>query len=374
MKISHWTVLSLLILGFLLLSLPACESATFKQEERTFFMGMTPYPPDYSRQGDQVAYDFINTQCDLIGHHFDEGIPWEEALRGDTMPTEILEQVEKRNRMNEGRPVYLALTPLAFSRTEIAGYWGHETADSIKTKWENISLDDTLASTAYFNFCVYMIEALDPIFFNYGVESNSFEWEEAEFQKYLTFNQRVYAQLKIRYPDLPVFLSYMIRLDDGGLEEARQLDPFSDYVSVSSYPYTQIGSLAYGNTAPEDIPADWLTRYRDIDANKPFAVAETGYIAEDLDMSEYGLTKKGTPQWQADYLQQFFEECNALDAEFVIYWCAYDFDRAWNTLEALGMALPLFKTWRDVGLYDGNGIARPSLKVWRKWYRAEKIS
>lgn len=356
----------------LLLLFGGCNKKAFKQEKRSFYMGVTPWPPDFSNQGVARAYDFINTKCDLISNHFDDGIPWQEALNGTPYPEVITKNIEKRLNNNHGRIVYLALAPLAFSRTGKAGYWGTETPDSIRTHWDHISFDDTLASNAYFNFCCYLIDAFHPQYFNYAVEANSRDWTDAEFAKFLTFLGRVYPRLKQKYTTLPVFASYMVTINDSQLERAKQLNQYSDFISISSYPYFEISSAAYGSTEPVNIPKDFYAKYRNIDLSKPFAVAETGYIAEDLYLPEYGVSKKGNPQWQADYLQYLFEICNDYHAEFVTYFCAYDYDNAYNSMVAVGLASPSFKMWKDIGFYDGQGMKRPSLQVWEKWYQAER--
>jgi hypothetical protein len=352
----------------------ACKKEAFKQENRTFYMAVTPWPPDFTRFGKEKAYDFINNQCDMICNHFDDGIPWEEALNGTSYPSEILDNINERLDNNNGRIVYLALAPLSHSRKNIAEYWGKNTPDSIKAKWKNFSLDDTLVANAYFNFCCFLIDTFHPKYFNYAVEANNKDWEESEFSKFLTFLGNVYPRLKNKYPDQPVFASYMVSIDQKQLENAKRINPYSDYISLSSYPYMEISSYSYGSTEPINIPDNWYSKYRNIDVNKPFAIAETGYIAEDLDLSEYGITKKGDPKWQADFLQGFFKMCNENNAVFVSYFCAYDYDNAWNTMQAIGVALPYFKMWKDIGLYDGQGIERPSLQVWKKWYNAKKIN
>jgi len=166
----------------------------------------------------------------------------------------------------------------------------------------------------------------------------------------------------------------MVSLDQKQVDNAKQINPYSDYIALSSYPYFEIGSYNYGSTDPINIPKNWYSRYREIDIYKPFAIAETGYIAEDLDLSEYGVTKQGNPIWQADFLQGFFKICNEYKAEFITYFCAYDYDDGWKTMQALGLSSPLYKMWKDIGLYDGQGIERPSLQVWEKWYKAKKIN
>ena len=362
-----------ILLLLVLLFAVACDKEPFYQDKRSFYMGMTPYPPDFNDKSENIAYDFIDSHCDLIAHHFDEGIPWEEASLNQPYPEGLMNEIDKRIERNAGKKVYLAFTPLSTSRVEKVDLWGNYQSEEIKDKWRNLSFDDTIVSNAYINFCSFMIDKVNPDYFNYGIEANNKDWEQGEFSQYVLFCNRVYTALKAKYPGLPIFLSFEINLDDWSWQNAKELAEFSDFIAVSSYPYIEIGSNAYGSTDPIAIPSDWYTKFRDLAPEKPFAIAETGYIAEDLEIPELGVTKKGTKQWQADFLQIMFKEANELQVEFVIYWCAYDYDNGWNTLQALGISSPVFKLWKDIGLYDGNRLERPSLSTWEKWYKANKF-
>ena len=42
-------------------------------------MGVTPWPADFTSAEIDSAYQFINHHCDIVSHHFDEGIPYEDA-------------------------------------------------------------------------------------------------------------------------------------------------------------------------------------------------------------------------------------------------------------------------------------------------------
>lgn len=348
-----------------------CKKKPFKQDNRNFYMGASPYPPDFTDYGKKLAHKFINSNCDIIAQHFDDGVPWQEALDKTLYPSLVTSDINFRKSHNNVSRVYLALAPLAISRINIAQYWSDNVSDNIKSKWASKEINDSLVVTAYFNYCCYMIDAFNPQYFNYAIECNSKDWTNDQFIKFENFCSQIYPKLKQRYPSLPIFTSYMVSFDEIMLERAKKLNAYSDYIAVSSYPYLHIGSLSNGITEPLSIPSNWLSRYINIDNNKPFAIAETGYIAEDLDLSVYGMTKMGKPQWQADYVQLLFEECNKNNTEFVIWFTPYDYDNGYNTALAIGLNVPLFKIWKDTGLFDGKGIERESFKVWDKWFNAE---
>lgn len=349
-----------------------CKKKAFVQNSRSFYMAVTPWPPDFTKIGQQKAYDFINSKCDMVCFHFDEGLPWNEALNGLPWPSDVQKNINDKLNGNKDRKVFLSIAPLAISRKDKANYWGDSVSTSVKESWSLKAFDDTLVSTAYFNFCSRLIDTFQPIYLNYAVEANSKDWTPEEFLKFLIFLERVHKNLKNKYPQLPAFASYMCGLEDAFLKNAKRINQFSDYVALSSYAYSAISSANYGSTEVINLPQNWYSKFRDIAPSKPFAIAETGYIAEDLIIPEYGVTKKGDPKWQADFIQHLFATCNDYDAEFVNYFCAYDYDNAYSTMQALGLATPLFKLWKDIGLYDGNGMKRPSLAVWEKWYAAQK--
>lgn len=361
-----------LVILLLIFGANACKKKAFVQDTRSFYMAVTPWPPDFTKIGEQKAYDFINSKCDMVCFHFDDGVPWQEALDNAAWPKNVQENITIKLQKNKGRAVFLSLAPLAISRKDKAGYWSDSAQGSVKDYWNALSFDDSLVSTAYFNYCCRLIDTFQPIYLNYAVEANSREWTPEAFAKFLVFLKRVYTQLKMKYPQLPAFASYMCGLEDAFVDNAKQLNAVSDYVALSSYAYSAISSANYGSTEVINLPKNWYSKFRDIAPEKPFAIAETGYIAEDLLIPEYGVTKKGDPKWQADFIQHLFETCNTYDAEFVNYFCAYDYDNAYSTMQAIGLATPLFKLWKDIGLYDGNGMKRPSLAVWEKWYTATK--
>ncbi|MCP4230875.1 MAG: hypothetical protein GY771_12125 [bacterium] len=139
---------------------------------------------------------------------------------------------------------------------------------------------------------------------------------------------------------------------------------YSDYIAVSTYPFWEFILNVTGDSDPDKVvPPDWVSSMADLDPTKPFAVAETGYIAEDLILNDYGVYIEGSEEWQARYVEMLFDECTRLDAEFIVWFCIRDYDQFWEYFEGAGYD-EFFKTWRDTGLIDGDGKPRKSLKVW----------
>ncbi|HOT45822.1 MAG TPA: hypothetical protein PLC28_13120 [Spirochaetota bacterium] len=66
---------------------------TINHTSRPFYLGLTPFPYDISGMDKiEYVYERIRTDADLICHHFDNGIPWDQALASydyTTYPTKV---------------------------------------------------------------------------------------------------------------------------------------------------------------------------------------------------------------------------------------------------------------------------------------------
>ena len=103
---------------------------------------------------------------------------------------------------------------------------------------------------------------------------------------------------------------------------------------------------------------------RQLAPNKPFAISETGYCAEDLVLTDFGINIEASEQWQKEYIQKVLIEANKLGAEFLIWFVYRDYDLLESNLPDPSIAL---KIWRDNGLQNGNGDRRPSHDTWDIW-------
>jgi hypothetical protein len=335
---------------------------------RSFYMGFTPWPYDLTEEAQDDTYEIIYEHADLIAHHFDGGVPWPEAYEDIPYHPNVEAEIDDRvNRLRPGQKVYLALPPLNGARDGLADYWGREENMDLPDEWKDKGFDDPKVIQAYTNFCLYIVGRFNPDYVNIGIEVNLvFAEDDPEIAELEVLFDRVYTAVKDENPGLPVFLSFVVGSDsaDGArrIRTAEKLLTYSDYVAVSTYPYLELGDEAN----PDVIPADWFSRMTDLAPGKPFAVAENGYIAEDLVLESYGVYVKGTEEWQAEYVRFLLEESNDLDAEFVVWFVPRDYDLLWEKIKDLGVD-ELYKAWRDTGLYDGEGNARKSLEVWDSW-------
>jgi hypothetical protein len=347
------------------------------KEKRTFYMGTTPWPADLSLAEVDKTYDFINNNCDIVAHHFDEGIPYEEAFKGTSMPVSLINNVNYRLlKTAPNKKVFLSVAPLSIDRVSKALYWNDTSTEaSVKKYWENLAFDDPKVITAYVNYVSWLIKQFQPIYINYGVESNRMNWNSSEFLKYKTFLSQVYQKLKLSNPNTPIFISFIVDESPQGLDFASQLINYTDFIGISSYPYFGISSSINGDTNPANFPANYYERYFNLSTSKPLAFAETGYIAEDLKIPGFNITKKGNAEWQKAYLEKVLALCNSKKAKLFIWFCPKDYDALIKNVQNQGYpqaTIDLLHLWKDIGLINENGIQRPAYKTWINWMNLEK--
>ncbi|WP_159780571.1 hypothetical protein [Flavobacterium sp. 9AF] len=359
---------------FLFVLLFSCKpDDTIIEENRKFYMGVTPWPANFTSQDLEKAYDFINTKCDIVSHHFDEGIPYEEAYHNLEMPVALQQEINSRlSKTNSNLKVLLSVAALNLTRKEKADYYRNSTVESsIKASWNNKTFSNPEIITAYTNYLEYLINNFQPDYINFGVESNNPEFIATDFTEYKIFLAQVYQNLKSNHPNIPCFISYMVSESNGGFVNATELLPYTDIIGLSAYPYISISSSINGNTNPDLFPANYFEKYIFM-ANKPFCFAETSYIAENLVISSYNLNKQGTTIWQDNYLKTILNLSQNKNAVFLIWFCSKDYDDGNLFLQQQGLYTDLFGLWQDTGLIDENNNKRLSYYTWENWFKKEK--
>jgi hypothetical protein len=275
----------------------------------------------------------------------------------------------RKHNTAAGRAVLLSVAPLDITRHHKAGYTTDvDTPETTNAQyWTQLAANDPKVVTAYVNFVSLLIDSLHPAFVNYGVESNVTSWVDADFALYRDFLSKVYPQLKAKYPSLPFFLSFIVDESPTAMDKARQLLAYTDYISLSAYPYTSASSTTDGNTDPAKLPKDYFTRWLELAPDKPWAFAETGYIATDLVIPSYQLNKRGQEGWQRDYLNLICGLCRDRKAKFLIWFCSKDYDATVRRLQSMGTYQDLFGLWEHTGLVDSTGHQRPAYTSWLDW-------
>lgn len=366
--LKHIILLTLVVLAF-----TTCAKKN-DTKVRSFYMGTTPWPADFTAADVDTAYRFLNEHCDIISQHFDDGIPYEEILSGTPWPDKMWIDINFRASRSIGKNVLLSISALDLTRKAKADYYQASTQDaSIKAIWKNRAFDDSLVILTYIKYVEELIRKFKPVMLNYAVESNLLTWEPDAFNRYKKFLSAVYSKLKSNHPELPIFLSVMVDESNAALQNAAALMNWTDYLAFSSYPYLTVSSSNGGNTNPDLFPANYYNRFIDIAPNKPLAFAETGYIAEDLILPTAGISKNGNVDWQKKYLQNVLELCERKNAVLFIWFCSKDYDNGIETIKNNGLYQELFSFWRDIGFYDQLGQKRPSLSLWDDWFKRTRV-
>ena len=322
---------------------------------RPFRMGFTAFAPGVTAEAVTQTREFVRTNADLIAHHI-EGVPWAEALAGTPFPNELVADHESKRLMKPaGAKVYLAISP---GRGELK--LAEKGTTPLPAKLRGKSYDDPDVIKAYLNYCRRSIEFFKPDYLAIGIEVNEiFTAGPEKWRAYATLHQRVYRELKKEHPDLPVFASYTLHnlFKERGamLKACQELMPFNDCVAISFYPF-------FIRDTP-DAAFRWLTDNFDSFA-KPYAMAETNDTAERTEMPKMKVTLSGTPEKQAAYIRTLLELAERRRFQFVVLFIHQDYDPLWDAIK--GTAPELFMAWRDCGLLDERGHARPAYAVWRE--------
>lgn len=339
---------------------------------RNFRMGFTPFPYEISQEGMGYVYDKLAAEADIINHHFDNGVPWEESLHGEEYDPSVMDDWNFRKTQGKAsHKTYVSVTPINFSRNGLAASRGSKANMPLPAPWDAYAFNDDKVKIAYLNYCKRVIDYFDPDYFGMAIESNLLYVMNPDlWGGYLQLHEFIYRELKALYPDLPVFTSVAgAPMLDGFLEgndyvqqrlAVMQLLEHSDYYALSFYPHL---SKHQGNPYPENTFNELFSIF-----TKPIIVAETGYTAETFSMDKgQGLfTIQTDPVKQQKFVDDLLAATEKWKAKFVIYFAVRDYDQLWTQI---GSPVDINIAWRDAGLYDGEGNPRPALNSWREYFR-----
>jgi hypothetical protein len=309
-----------------------------------------------------------------VSHHFDAGIPWQEAYEGSAFPASLQNDIDKRvSGTAEHLKVLLSVSPLQYTRRDRAGFWKDRDESGKGQHWAGRKFSDSMVVAAYVNFIERMAQALRADYINFGVESNSGDWDPQEFEEYIVFLRQVYLGLQMRLPGRPLFISCMVLPENSYKMNAKKLAAIGDLVGLSAYPYSHAGSNTHGNTNPELLPKGLFEEYIDMGGGKPWCFAETGYIAEYLLLRNFGVSKAGKPEWQRAYVEKICKLAENRNAAFLVWFCHRDYDQGMRSMKAAGANAELYSLWQDTGLEDENGNERPALEMWQRWFSKTRL-
>ncbi|MBX9768383.1 MAG: hypothetical protein K2X47_14000 [Bdellovibrionales bacterium] len=338
---------------------------------------------------------------------------------------EIRDTAKRRDALPASHKVSLYVNYMNFMKTALADERKHDpmTGARILTalpKEYRYQFNADYFVLAYIAHLTYLIDIYRPDFIGFGIENNLLLTRIVEtaatpdpnddipYQAWVDFHaasKRIYTYLKLMYPQKRVYFSIAIddynfprtfdfgvnlaaynvllkaiqhtqsnslynRYIDGTVwqrEHLKMTIQFSDLVAVSTYPYMD---PRYSN--PTAIPADYFTRIQEIAPTKPYAFAETGFIAEPLRFPEivkpgenYTLDIFGSSLYQAQYLGRLMSEAQKVKAVYINWFIARDYDQMWTQQLAAGPDALINRIWRDIGIFDGNGGLRLSGLLWQ---------
>lgn len=338
------------------------------EPKASFYLGFTPFPYSITNV-DQVMQDIylkIGSDGNLIAHHFDNGIPWNEALNNTSYPTDLMNDWAFRKSMTPaGHKVYVAITPINIDRNALAPYRNENGGDQpLPAPWDGYAFNSTDVKTAYLNYCKEVINYFNPDFLAIGIEVNLLKRLAPDtWSQYVELHTFVYNALKSQYPELPIFASFT-GFDLAGYTGANAQEqqnalndilPTSDYFGLSLHPQT---SSFLAETVPS---TDVLKNILSL-TSKPIAICETSYPAQYTSIYNGTIEFNGTPSKQNQYFQNLLSACTATDTRFVVNFCVQDYDKL---LLELNLTDDVYLIWRDTGFYDENGTAREVLATWK---------
>lgn len=343
------------------------DAGNQEKRARPFSMGVTAFPYDMTPQAVQDTQLWILDNTDIVALKFDEGIPWQEALENRNTYTEGFEaSFTSKSQFPKEKKVFLSLTPLNKDKNGMAGYRDAAEHSPNPDPWNKKDLDDPMVAKAYLSFCREMIRRLKPDYVAYGIQVNDLiKAGPAKWSKFVPFARDIYLALKKDNPKLPVFVT--LDSDATAFEPdsapnhkklLKDILPFTDMIAVTAFPYVK-------EQNPAKLPKDLFAQMAAMAPNKPFAIAETAFLAEDVNF--IGIERVGKAAWQQDYLKMCFEEGVRLNAKFVIWMLPRDCDALYEKIPPpLNELLKLFK---DTGLLDGDGKPRKSYELWSQWLK-----
>ncbi len=349
-------------------------SNTAGVNSRSYAMGFTDFPYALTIEALNNTYAVLAQDADMAVMHFDDGIPWQEALDGvnnqtsylQNYPTDLLNSISyKKSSIATGHVVYLAVTPLNTLRDGLAPHRGNAANEALTAPWNAYALDDPHVVSAYIAHCENMIDAFQPDYFAYAIEANILRSAApSKWQAFVNLAQQTYTSIKANHPDLPVFVSlqagFFHQNETDQTTAIQQLLPYTDFIAISAYPYTE-------DSDPHNLPIDYFSSLAALAPTKPFAIAETAWPAEDVtDVNNPSvvLIPASTAMQQA-YLQRLLADADTLHARFVNWFFIRDYDDLWDSTLKTQPNAALLRLWKDTGLFDGAGNARPALDVWR---------
>lgn len=369
----RWLIRGCALLMFAIpLTVMAQMGGDSEQETRPFRLGFTTFPYAVSYEAVNFTYEHIEEDADLIAQHYDNGVPWTEALANTRYADNVMNDWGFHRPLTpDGLERLVSITPISFARDGLALYRGDANDMPLPAPFDSYTFDHPDVEAAFYQYAETTISYWQPDYLCIGIEVNLLQKLRPDlWDSYLTLHRNIYTRLKAAHPDLTIFVSMTgIDLVEGytDVDHAGQMQAFEDIIgytdilAFSVYPYMTEYMTAM-------LPPNLLDEMAalGIAANKPMAVSETGYPAQAFGIEANGLRLEfnGTPELQQAWTEQLLEKAAEYDFRFIVNFVLRDYDELW---QAIGGREDLTIAWRDTGLYAEDGTPRPALDTWREW-------
>lgn len=303
---------------------------------RSFYLGFTPFPHEISVEAVQYTYDRISEDADLIVHHFDNGVPWPEALDGEPFAQVVQDDwAFRRSLTPETHKVLLTFTPLNFLRDGLAAYRGEQEDMALPQPFDRYGFDHPDVVTAFTAYADRIIAFFEPDFVLFGIEVNLLmKLRPGLWDSYMVLHRATYRHLKQSYPELPIMVSVTgIDLLDGYTDanHADQLSAladvagYTDIIALSLYPYMT-------RYITHEIPRSIYDELAVL-IDKPLAVSETGYPAQPFTVDAGDpIQFSGTPELQDSWITLTLDAAAQYKFAFVVNFVLRDYDTLWEQI------------------------------------------
>ncbi len=329
--------------------------------ERNFGMGFTTWSFGPNLQDVDETYRFIANNADVYVEHLDSNIPWNAWINDLPLPTEFTNEIMGRaNRKIGGKDLVLSVGLLNLNRDDLA-------ADFDGSIPSYTGLNDPHIQEAYTKHIHYLVTQFSPDYLVAAIEVNEL-WlgNRALWEDYTRLMAEVFAATKISFPNLKITTSISLHnLYDSTVENAEEyvnaiLSHVNqmDFVAISYYPFLKNQSTI----AEFQETLDFLHG----NTSKPIAIVESGHIAENLIVSNLGVSISGNVTEQNVFLETLLNNAKTQNYELVVWWAHRDYDSLWEVFPP--EVRDVGQLWRDTGILDENGIQRPAFVSWRSYF------
>lgn len=386
------------------------------------------FAPDMQDQIDVANYvdGKIATEGDIIALHMDGGVPWVEAYADTFQSVELPYSASVKaawenykNRLPGNHKLLVSINPLGIPRNQMAPYWGYgegfdytPTFDRVGNgtyqdderrlpppPWNTYNFNDMPVKVAFLNYAKRVLQYFHPDYLCIAIEVSANQVSDpTQYPKFMELHKYVYQQLKLipEYSHVKILVSfsatsymtdeYAPLVADWSVENGvtwkldemkpgvrpqliqgfKDILPYTDIIGLSLYPH-------FGKYNAYTMPASMYDSMFDMFAQagagqKPIAVTESGYAADQYNLLATFFAASPEKQ-DRHYKLMFYElEKHSNPVEFVISFKVRDSDLAWQRQNDSGVNpafVEFYKYFRDIGIYDGNGLERPSTLTWR---------